>query len=497
MTQTIPAVAPSALGAGEPPKWRQNGNASELTSRYFLRSDAGPTGINAAESIPPEAIEAFRRDIAAGILIPDNDTARGMAQSFGGWRAGDITPLGPLINELPGGLTSEQWQAYVAKIQAETKIVIDQANARGWFGATPPRIDPATGMYDLNDPNLTFEARQSLLDLTQKASQNATARLLAEAEVRSKDAAITQHQQELDDARRAGDLNRAQQEAEFVRTLSLDRDKLTENARQFDNDLLLKTQQEAFDQAQAISAARADPRRSIEASFLATGRGGLAGLPAGNALTGTVPGAGTAGAAPGGQPAWANQLTQAALGQQPGAPGELLAGAAPGQPGGPDHYATVQRPDGTAVNYFGNVVRDGATGELANVPVGAFSRSLLEGTPVAANGQLGTQGGYTFGSALQAQGAAGQIDPNRIKMRSYLAGNDTEQKEALGVLSFATGQSDADLKGAFARNLPKQGAISGGARFTGSLMGGGGGSERIGGGPITKAAAYTNKKKAA
>ena len=311
------------------------------------------------------------------------------------------------------------------------------------------------------------------------------------------------------------------------------------------------------EQDQARAALMADPRRSIEASFLANGRGGLAGMPAGNQLppvnaaptltaalsdanrmraqvidpaTGQTrvwgdPQGGSE--APGGTPGLMPPVTnEPGKSFTPGQPNDLgpaptarppewtayevaeaqwnargpggngmdintprpqrpagyqpaaldksgnnqwlntsapspkdYNGAAPGlgTPGGADHYASMSRPDGSKIDYYGTV--DGRSGVLA--PVGAFSAALLGGKGVANAGSLGTKGGYVETGQLRNAFK----DMNNIKVRDWQAGSPTEKAEFAGVTSYATGLSDSDQEAKLASFVPKTRSVSGGLRL--------------------------------
>lgn len=155
---------------------------------------------------------------------------------------------------------------------------------------------------------------------------------------------------------------------------------------------------------------------------------------------------------------WAQALPQAAA---PPVPTVLNSTTTLGQPGAADHLATEVRPDGTQVNYYGNVVRD-QYGNLANVPVGAFGRALMEGTPVpGGGGKIGTQGGYAFGQALQQ--AAG-INPANWKPADYLRGTPSEQAQATALASYG-GYDDSDSAAAIQANIPTSRSVGHSASY--------------------------------
>lgn len=85
--------------------------------------------------------------------------------------------------------------------------------------------------------------------------QKTLAAIANAAQIRQKDTDLQQSQQRLDDARRAGDLDREQQELQYQRTLQLDRDRLTQNQTQFDATL-------GFNVSQAVG--RFDGQNTLE-----------------------------------------------------------------------------------------------------------------------------------------------------------------------------------------------------------------------------------------
>ncbi|HXI16307.1 MAG TPA: hypothetical protein VNM48_08040, partial [Chloroflexota bacterium] len=280
--------------------------------------------------------------------------------------------------------------------------------------------------------------------------------------VRQKDVELQQSQVRLDDARRTGDMDRAQRESEYGRTLTFDRDKLaetarqfgasfglqeagvtgryngqqTETARQFDVTAGQAQQRQNFDELANIAKLASNPRNYIEASFLGNARGTLAGQAPNNQLD-NQPG----------------RVFSNAMG--------IANRAIPlGQPGSTDHYATQRNADGSAIEYYGNT---GVTpdGDAATVPVGAFSRALMEGRPTSTTGDLGLRGGYATTGALRN----GLQNLDRIRVADYLKGNDSERKQFGALASFATGQSDEDQQEKLNSFVPRTRSVAGGARY--------------------------------
>lgn len=377
--------------AGSQPLWGlPRGNLGGRVANEFLRSDAGTTGISTG-SYTPQGLDEMRNAVQAGSLIPLNDAARNIAK-MGGFREGDITPLGALQGGLPGGLSTEYWRVVIEKADTEAKNALSRSIAAGYFGSTPPKIvtDPQTGVtfFDLNDPTLTLEARQQAANIMNQAAQTTIASRLADNTIRQTD---------LDEAFR--------------------RDQLALDARK-----------QLFTEADRLADLNANPRTRIQASFLGDTRGGL-GPDAANAQAGSLD-------------------FQAAMNFLPGT----------GKPGGPDHYATVNSPDGSTVHYFGTPVQtpDG----VANVPVGAFSRALMGGVKVPTAGNIATTGGYAT-----AQQVRQDFDLNNVRLADFLKGSRPEQQEFLGVSSFA-GNDDQTTTDTLDRFTPKQRGVFGGTRYS-------------------------------
>jgi hypothetical protein len=107
--------------------------------------------------------------------------------------------------------------------------------------------------------------------------------------------------------------------------------------------------------------------------------------------------------------------------------------------------------------YFGTPTRL-ADGSMANIPVGAFSRAIMEGKPVPSAGDIGTTGGYTTTEQVRSN-----FNPNRIRLADYLRAAPSEQAQLQGVASYA-GYSPEDFTSTLSKFAPKERSISGGAR---------------------------------
>lgn len=252
-----------------------------------------------------------------------------------------------------------------------------------------------------------------------------------------------------------------QQADQFSVTSGLSRDQLNAQIMQFasTNDLATKQlalQQGAqqFTQAQTMANLAANPRTSIEASFLGQTRGGL-GPDASNPSAGLMAFQKALGGTSSPSTVRAAVMPQGY--QDPNQPA-ILQGPGQGQPGSMAHYATENRQDGSQVHYFGTPTQQ-ADGSIANVPVGAFTRALMEGKGVASAGNLGVTGGYTTSNNLRTN-----LDPNRVKLADYLRASPSEQSQFAGAASYA-GYSPEDLNSTLNRFMPQDRSVSGGARY--------------------------------
>jgi hypothetical protein len=116
------------------PEWDIPGHGiSDRLRGFLMRVDAGESGLNAAEDMPPEVIDEFRRMVNAGILKPKNEAAMNIARSRGGLQAGDMTLLGPLIDGMPEGLTPEYWGIVLGRAQQAAQEQIAIMDRTGYF----------------------------------------------------------------------------------------------------------------------------------------------------------------------------------------------------------------------------------------------------------------------------------------------------------------------------------------------------------------------------
>lgn len=426
--------------------WRGEYQDNGIFVPYEKIRDAGESAPAAARPGAP----------AAGAAFQGNPQYGTMGEGF-------ETPFGAVQGGLPQGMGFEWHKLLLEKGQNAASNAIAEASASGRFNGLP-----------------TLERERIEAAIASQASQSEVARLLADntvrettlndarqradlgERVRQKDVELQQSQVRLDDARRSGDADRVQRESEYVRTLTFDRDKLAETARQFgasfglqeagvtgryngqqteagrqfDARQGLDVRRQGFDELANVAKLASNPRNYIEASFLGNARGTLAGQAPNNQID--------------------NQ------------PGRVFANAMGvanravplGQPGSTDHYATQRNADGTAIEYYGNT---GVTpdGDAATIPVGAFSRALMEGRPTSTTGNLGVNGGYATTGALRN----GLQNLDRIRVADYLKGNDSERQQFGAVASYATGMSDTDREEKLNSFVPRTRSVAGGARY--------------------------------
>lgn len=475
-------------GTTEKPRWSlPNGNVDADVANYYFRSDT-PTG-RSVETPPPDVVQKFRQLITAGAIVPENDAARNFAQSQGGWLPGDQTPLGPLINDMPGGLTPDYWRVVIDKASTEAQTQLDAAIRRGYFGNVSPAIDPATGQFNLDDPNLTVDARMAMLNYRNQVISTETARRLADTQARQVDLQDAQATAQRAEAARQFNATFGEQARQFDLTTEEGRRQFNatfgEGARQFD----LTTEegrrqfnlQNANAQAQLFGGAYANGQAgpggtgtftpTEAAREFNTQQGGWLQNPDGT-WTQTL---GAQQQAFAQQQAaaenWANPrnyLTAAMAGQSRGGLGGFAPtnGIAPTTgfvpPGmqNPANPATPFTPTGqagpTTPTDFSSpgspapgqpATMPGASGQ--QVPVTAFGAALLQNRAVPIFGALQTQGGYADAARLQAA-----INPSQWRPQDYYAGRPSEQQQANALASFG-GYSDQDTAAALQANLPK------------------------------------------
>lgn len=388
--------------AYERPTWSlPNGNVPDIVANYYFRSDT-PTG-RSVETPPGEAVDAFRQLIRAGAIVPTNASAQAMAQSEGGIQNGDMSLFGvPFIDDLPGGMDASQWNALTARSAQQADERLRQAQLSGYFNGVP-----------------TLERQQVEQQYRLQEFQNATARQLADAQIRQHDTELVQAQQSLDDARRTGDLNRAAELERFIDTQKFAREQLAQQANQFGASLgeearqfnttatgylydangnptgsTLSREQQAFQQQQVQAELASNPRNYIQA-LMSGARGGLQGQAP---LNGVTPTTGALGAA----------QQQTAFNAQP---------------------------------------QTNAVGQY--IPTNSFTQALLTGQAVPNSGNIQTAGNW-----WNAQDLQNSVDPQQWRAQDYYRGTPIERETAQSVASFA-GYSPENLEGILRKNLPR------------------------------------------
>lgn len=370
----------------------------ELVQRYFMRSDT-PNGLS-TDTPTPEANQAFRNAILAGQVVPLNDAAGRMAVSIGGIQNGTMSPFGvPWIDGKPGGMTTDQWNALTASSRQKSDQKIAEAAASGYF-----------------DGKSTLERQQIEAQIRSQDFQDATSRMMTEANIRQKDTDLTRLEAERQDAVRAGDLDRAQALTIEMGQQKNQRDQwMTELTGYVEGtqggQTTLSREQQAFDQASAVANLRANPRTGVE--------GWLLGQRAG--LNGQVP---------------ANQVAQTTAGM-------------------PTFAAPGSTPPGTTVpeGAFGSAMANTAqaTGSSAigtPLPTSAFVESLQQGTAVPNQGAIQQQGRW-----WDADQFAAQVNPAQWRTQDFMRGTADEKQSALGYASLG-GFSDETTQDLLRRNLP-------------------------------------------
>lgn len=399
--------------AGEKPQWTLPYGLTfggwELVQRYFMRSDT-PNGIS-TDTPPPEANQAFANAVAAGQIIPGNDAAARLVVSIGGIQNGTMSPYGvPWIDGLPGGMSSDQWNALSNRINAR----VNEAQVSGFLDGVP-----------------TLDRERVLAQIASQITQDETARMLAESEISRRQQELDRLERERLDAVRSGDLNRAQE-------LAIHQGNLQRDYAQLNNDMAswlteqtgqvwmpgqiqrdangnpvqgtgsptgtgmttLSQQQQAFEQATQSAELAANPRTGLQAWMMGQ-RSGLNGQAPVNQVNPTTTGAFT-------------------------------------MPGGTGAFGQAQNATTAA---------GGLTGSF-QVPTTAFQQALMTGQTVPTSGEPMTKGAWWDASNLQQS-----IDPNKWRAQDYLRGTRDEQAGALGLASFG-GFSDKTTEDILRRNLP-------------------------------------------
>ena len=398
---------------GEKPQWSVPYGLTfggwELVQKYFMRSDT-PNGMS-TDNIPPEAWQALTNAIRAGQVVPGNNAAAAIAVSSGGVQNGSMSPYGvPWIDGLPGGMSSDQWNALTNRINAR----VNEAQTSGFLDGVP-----------------TLDREKAMAAITSQITQDETARMLATSEISRRQQELDRLERERQDAIRTGDLNRAQELGIHQSDLQKQYADLNNNMAQWlteqtgqvympgsvgvdangnpvqgtgtpgmTGQTTLSQQQQAFDQATKSAELAANPRTSLQAWMMGQ-RSGLNGQQAANQVAPTTTG----------------QFTM---------------------PGGTGAFGQAQNATQAA---------GGLTGAF-QVPTTAFQQALVTGQSVPTAGEPMTKGAWWDSNQL-----AGAVNPNQWRTQDFMRGTQDEQAGALGLASFA-GFSDKTTQDILKRNLP-------------------------------------------
>lgn len=271
---------PGGIVGTETPEWDfplGSERVPDSVRSAFLRSDAGPTGLNQfLQNADPKVIDDFRSAINMGIIRPKNAAASNITAGYGGLRAGDVAPgaagvLGPMMNDMPSGMSPEYWAQANTLVNTMVNAQLKAAEQSGYLNGVP-----------------TVQREQIMQQLAQGWKQQFTNEFLAQEQKRSAQAQEGLSQQQINNQNlqamaqlMGGTVN--PQTGEFQQT---------EQGRQFDTTATgwingqrtLAGQAQDWSQAKDAAAAASNPRDYIYAQMLNNARGGLAGQPATNQL---------------------------------------------------------------------------------------------------------------------------------------------------------------------------------------------------------------------
>jgi len=297
----------------------------------LLRADAGPTGINQylQQELQknPKLIDEIRSAINMGVLRPKNQAAQNITTGYGGYRAGDMTPLGPLINGMPSGLNENQLNTLANILNTAADYQIELLKQTGYFNGMPTQ-DAIKQQQELAQGWKDRATNEFIAMETQRSNQ-ATEGLKGEELTNQniqKMAELFGGQMVTDPA--TGQSTWAPTEAaqEFA----------TQQSGYLNGQATLTREQQAFQQAKDVAALASNPRNYIEAQMLGNARGGLGGMQPNNQIQQTTFGPATSAGQQFQVPGGANnqlQNWQTMLGNS--VAGRGAATSAYGQPGGP------------------------------------------------------------------------------------------------------------------------------------------------------------------
>jgi len=448
---------------------------------YFMRSDNGPTGLNEfLQNADPKVIDEFRAAVNGGLIRPKNQAADNIIKGYGGLRAGDQTILGPMMNDMPSGLSPEYWQQANTLIGTMIDAQMKAANASGYFDGMP-----------------TIQREQIMGQLAQGWKQQFTNEFLANEQKRAAQAQEGMTQQQINNQNlqamagiMGGTVN--PQTGQFQQT---------EQGRQFDTSQsgwlngqrTLAGEAQDWSQQKDVATAASNPRDYIYAQMLGNARGGLAGQPATNQMqmpyqggpmtptgmpnaggwgtmqsmqspgvsgAGTMAQNGTPGTPgadgqvqPAGADQWAqmyqqamaaqNQARTAMMGAQQGAGGTAASALSPGQ----GSAGMVQGYPG----YQGQPGQQAFQAPQAQQPqytTSAFTQQLLKNRMVPQSGAIQGQGQYMTGQQMQQS----LPNLNKIRAQDYMRGNASE-RQGFGAVASQAGFSDEDTLSGIKSNL--------------------------------------------
>ena len=253
----------------------------------LLRADAGPTGINQflAQELQknPKLIDEIRSAINMGVLRPKNAAAQNITTGYGGYRAGDMTALGPMINGMPSGLNENQLNTLANILNTAADYQIGLIEQTGYFDGKP-----------------TWQTEKEKEELAQGWKDRATNEFIAMETQRSNQATEGLKGEELtnQNIQKMAELFGGQMVtgADGQQTWAP-----TEAAQEFatqqtgylNGQATMTREQQAFNQAKDVANLAANPRNYIEAQMLANSRGGLNGMAPNNQVQQTTFGPGT------------------------------------------------------------------------------------------------------------------------------------------------------------------------------------------------------------
>jgi len=302
----------------------------EEVRNLILRGDAGPTGLNEflQQELQknPGLIDKIRSAINMGVLRPKNQAAQNITTGYGGYRAGDMTPLGPLINGMPSGLTENQLNTLANILNTAADYQISLIEQTGYFEGKPvwqvekEKQELAQGWKD--------RATNEFIALEQQRSNQATEGLKGEE-------LTNQNLQKMAELFGGQMVTGADGQQTWAPTQAA-QEFATEQSGYLNGQATLTREQQAFNQAKDVAALASNPRNYIEAQMLGNARGGLGGMQPNNQIQQTTFGPATVAGQQFQVPGGANnqlQNWQTMLGNT--VAGRSAATSAYGQPGGP------------------------------------------------------------------------------------------------------------------------------------------------------------------